>query len=43
MDKIITLRRGPFSRQINLTTLRRVLLALGALLLVMMLSLSQGK
>ncbi|WP_413453228.1 FecCD family ABC transporter permease [Erwinia persicina] len=43
MDKVITFRRGGFSRQINLSTAGRVLLATGALLLVMLLSLTQGK
>ncbi|MFK8257458.1 FecCD family ABC transporter permease [Erwinia sp. AnSW2-5] len=43
MDKIIALRWGAFSRQINLNTLWRLLLALGILLLVMLLSLTQGK
>ncbi|MTD25934.1 FecCD family ABC transporter permease [Erwinia sorbitola] len=43
MDKIIVLRWGPFSRQLNLTTLQRLLLAAGALLIVILLSLMQGK
>ncbi|MBK4725259.1 FecCD family ABC transporter permease [Pantoea agglomerans] len=43
MDKIIALRWGAFSRQINLNTVLRLLLALGILLLVMLLSLTQGK
>ncbi|QGU87523.1 FecCD family ABC transporter permease [Erwinia sorbitola] len=43
MDKIIVLRWGPFSRQLNLTTLQRLLLAAGALLIVILLSLTQGK
>lgn len=43
MDRIYVVRCGLFSRQLNLTTLRRWLLALVALLLVMLLSLTQGK
>lgn len=43
MDKVLTWRRGGFSRRINLSTLSRLVLALAITLLVVLGSLSLGK
>ncbi|AMB84643.1 iron ABC transporter permease [Pseudomonas agarici] len=43
MDKYLTLRRGGFSRQFNLSTLARLALALLLTLLVMLMALAVGK